>query len=86
MFIIKIDIEQGFFSRIKGKRFPRFSLTVKRSGEIITIPGYPIANNVNNPLGRDKKMKKKIVSIFLAASMALSLCACGDTAGKPCGN
>jgi hypothetical protein len=23
-------------------------LTVKRSGEIITIPGYPIANNENN--------------------------------------
>lgn len=57
-------------------------MTVKRSGEIITIPGYPIANNENNPLGRDIKMKKKIVSIFLAASMALSLCACGDAAGN----
>ncbi len=27
-------------------------------------------------------MKKKIVSIFLATSMALSLCACGDAAGN----
>ena len=47
--------------------------------EIITIPGYPIAKNKFRSFREESIMKKKALSIFLAASMVAGLCACGSS-------